>query len=97
MGALVNQEEIPKWAREPDWGRLYKLADYHGVANIVYYGVLGSESKELKAWKKKFEERFHQAVLSEERFSSTVPLVLNSLEQHKVHSIVLHEYRMRHS
>lgn len=96
LGALVNQEEIPKWAREPDWGRLYKLADYHGVANIVYYGVLGSESKELKAWKKKFEERFHQAVLSEERFSSTVPLVLNSLEQHKVHSIVLHEYRMRH-
>ncbi|MGC4019598.1 MAG: nucleotidyltransferase family protein [Muricomes sp.] len=96
LSALVNQNEIPRWARQPNWGSLYKMADYHGVANVVYYGILGFDSKELEPWKKKFEERFHQAVLSEERFSAIVPQVLNVLEKNKVHSIILHEYRMRH-
>ncbi len=96
LGALVNQEEIPKWVRQPNWGSLYKLADYHSVANVVYYGVLGTDDKELLTWKKKFEERFHQAVFGEERFASAIPEVLSVLEQFKIHSIVLHEYRMRH-
>lgn len=94
LSALVGQNEIPRWARQPNWGSLYKLADYHGVANVVYYGILGFESKELEPWKKKFEERYHQAVIGERRFSSAVPQILKVLEENKVHSIVLHEHRM---
>lgn len=94
--ALVKQKELPKWKRHPDWGSLYKLSDYHNVANIVYYGLLGMDYEELKPWKKKFEERYHQAVLSEEYYSGVLPLVVNTLEQYKIHCMVLQGYIMRH-
>lgn len=94
--ALVKQKEIPKWKRQPDWGSLYKLSDYHNVANMVYYGLLGMDYEELKPWKKRLEERYHQAVLSEEYYSAVMPLVINTLEQYKIHCMVLQGYIMRH-
>lgn len=95
LETIISGEELPKWNKQPEWGSLYKLSDYHGVANMVYYAVLGMEGEKLAPWKPKFEERFHQAVLAEERYSSAVPELLNELEDRKIHAAVLQEYRMR--
>lgn len=96
LSAIINEEEIPKWVRQPQWGDLYKLADYHGVANVVYYAVLASEERALAPWKPKFSERFHQSVLADQRYFTAVPQLLKLLEEYKVHCLLLTEYRMCH-
>lgn len=96
LSAIVNEEEIPRWNRPPQWGDLYKLADYHGVANMVYYAALVLEDKSLVPWKPKLEERYHQAVLADERYSQAIPQLLEVLEELKLHCVILVEYRMRH-
>lgn len=96
LSAIVNETDIPKWTQQPQWGNLYKMADYHGIANMVYYALLGMDEKKLKPWQPKFEERYHQAVLGEERYSAAVPELLELLEENKIHCVVLQEFRMRH-
>lgn len=96
LSILVNEKEVPKWNQQPEWGNLYKMADYHGVANMIYYALLGMDEKKLEPWRPKFEERFHQAVLGEERYSTALPEILEVLEENKIHCLVLQEYRMRH-
>lgn len=95
LETLINEEELPKWNKQPEWGSLYKLSDYHNVANMIYYALIGMEGEKLAPWKPKFEERFHQAVLAEERYSAAVPELLELLEERKIHTVVLQEYRMR--
>lgn len=72
------------------------MADYHGVANMVYYFVLGLEETSVAPWKPRFAERYYQAVKADERYSNAVPQVLKELETQKIHCLVLIEYRMRH-
>lgn len=62
---------------------------------MVYYGLLGLEYDGLKPWKKRFEERYHKAVLSEEYYSTVLPQVLDTFEEHKIHCMVLQEFTMR--
>lgn len=95
ISAIVNCEPVPRWRRKPDWGEIYKLADYHGVANFVYYGILPLEDAELSVWKKKFEERFHASVLGEERYSDIMPEVIKGLTEQKLHFMILKDYQMR--
>lgn len=95
LATLVNEEESPKWKVQMDWGELYKLADYHNVANDVYYKIMAAEEKGLTPWKKKFEERFHGASASEDRYGEAIKEVLGALEAHKIHCMVLKDYYMR--
>ena len=95
LAAFVNGEEAPKWKVHMDWGELYKLADYHNVANDVYYKIMVSEAKGIAPWKKKFEERFHGATASEDRYTGIIGEVLASLENRKIHCMILKDYFMR--
>lgn len=96
LSTIINGEETPKWKRQPQWGELYKLADYHGVANMVYYSVLGSEEAAVAPWKPKFEERYHQAVQADGRYSKAIPELLEELELERIHCLALIECRMGH-
>lgn len=95
LSCVLNQKEKPKWRQSPVWGEVYKFADYHNVANDVYYGVIGDEDRRLGLWKKKFEERFHSAVLEEERYSAAVEEILGGMEEYGIHCMLLKDYLMR--
>lgn len=95
ISAIVNVEAIPKWKRKPEWGEIYKLADYHSVANFVYYGILPMEDAAISVWKEKFEERFHASVLSDERYTAILPEIINNLIEQNVHFLILKNYQMR--
>ena len=43
LETLINEEELPKWNKQPEWGSLYKLSDYHNVANMIYYALIGMD------------------------------------------------------
>lgn len=92
LAVVINQEEeIPAWQRAPEWGRLYKLADYHHVANVVYGPIISMNSKRLDKWKESFEERYHYAVITQERYREAEKLIADTLEKAKIHCLELEE------
>lgn len=91
LSAAVNKELRPEWQQEPDWGALYKLADYHHVGNAVYGMIMGSDDKRLMRWKGNFEERFRYCVIMHEKYRETEKLILKLLERAKVHCLDLEE------
>ena len=41
ISAVMNQKVTPEPFRQLNWEKLYRLADFHHVAHIVYYGIMG--------------------------------------------------------
>lgn len=41
VSSIINQTEIPHSVRRLDWENIYKMADYHKVAHVVYLATLG--------------------------------------------------------
>lgn len=91
LAVVVNNEPMPTWQREPDWGKLYKLADYHHIANVLYGPVMPMGSKGLMKWKDSFEERYHYAVIMQERYRAEENVIMKALERSKIHSMELEE------
>ena len=50
LAVVVNNEPMPAWQREPDWGKLYKLAEYHHIANVLYGPIIPMDSKSVMRW-----------------------------------------------
>ncbi|MCP1102538.1 hypothetical protein M2454_000853 [Aequitasia blattaphilus] len=95
LEALVNKQEIPRFERVPDWEKLYKLALFQNVTNIAYYCLLGVDDYELKPWKEKFEEHYHQAVVNEGYYGAVVPEILEELEKGSINGVLFGEYILR--
>lgn len=91
LSAAVNKETRPEWPRYPNWGDLYRLADYHHVANAVYGMIIGIDDPKLMRWKGNFEERFHYCVVMHEKYREEESLILKSMEKAGVHCLYLEE------
>lgn len=95
LSSLVNKDGAPKWRRKVDWGGVYKLSDYHNVANDVYNVIMGTQDQDYGPWKKKFEDRFHSAAAGEDRYAEAVKEAVRELDKRKVHSMVINDFLMR--
>lgn len=95
LASLVNKDVSPKWSRKVDWGSVYKLADYHNVANDAYYMIMGKEEPDYGPWKKKFEDRFHNAAALEDRYKETINKLTEEFEKRKIHCMIINDFIMR--
>ncbi len=91
LSSVINNEPRPEWLRDPDWRALYKLADYHHVANTIYGMIMGMDSRKLIRWRDSFEERFRYSVIMQDKYRDAEKLILKALEKHKVHCLDLEE------
>ena len=41
VSSIVRQDDLRVVHSRLDWERMFRLADFHKVANVVYLGVLG--------------------------------------------------------
>ncbi len=95
LAATVNNEAAPEWYREPNWSMVYKLADYHNVANVVYGMILGMEGKRLSRWRGHFEYRFRDCAVKYEKSRDLEKVIIRELEKEKVHCLELEESILR--
>lgn len=86
---MVNKEGAVVWSREPDWGAIYKAADYHHVSNALYGLLLAMEGKQLVKWKGRFEERFRFTVVMQERYLAAEQEITAAMERGKIHCMEL--------
>lgn len=91
IAVLLNKEPLPVWRREPDWRKVYKLADYHHVSNTIYSLLLGMDGKNLADWKNRFQERFRFSVLMQERSQMEAKRILKAMETHRIHILTARE------
>lgn len=92
--AMINQTKPPVPVRRIDWGAVFRLADFHEIANVVYYGLLGVEGVPQN-WRERFYGRYleyvnHITPLEEAEF-----LVKEVLERSGIPAVVLRGSHIR--
>ena len=66
VASIVRQDALHVMFNRLDWERMFRLADYHRVANIVYLGVLGKGDALPDRWRDRFFGRYQETLLFEE-------------------------------
>lgn len=91
ISAVLNQTELPFPVNGLNWENIFTMADYHNVANVVYYGVLGIETEVPEVWKTRFYEKYQEVLLAQEQFRKAEEVMVRQMEGNHIHSMLLKE------
>lgn len=61
-GSIIRQSTLRPMHGEIDWESIYRTAEYHKIANIIYLGLLGSDTKKGNRWRERFFESYQSAL-----------------------------------
>ena len=89
--AAIGQREAAKNAGRPNWGWIYKMSDYHHVANLVYYKIMWEDSPGIMPWKGKFQARYRRAIRVQGALGQLRADLGRRLEQAGIHSLFMGE------
>lgn len=93
--AICNGHEVPQKVRYVDWEQVYKLADYHKVANLIYLGLIGMEIDITDKTREKYFERYQEALMIGEKYEKEKEKVLLFFEQSQIHCMLFSSYFAR--
>ena len=69
--------------------RMYRIADYHKVANIVHLCILGNRDSVPDKWRERFFERYQEALQYGENYNESVRELLTWLDTRKMSCTIL--------
>ena len=88
-GAVVRQDELKLRYSRMDWERLYRLADSHRVAPILYLGILGIWEPIPAQWKQALFERYIESLRQAEAFPEAVTEICTALDMNEISCVIL--------
>ena len=59
--SVIRQDDLRPMHGKMDWERLFRIADYNRIANLIYLGVLGNE-RVPQHWRECFFERYLESL-----------------------------------
>lgn len=62
LGSTLRQDDSFPVMRRMNWGRLYRIADYHELASGIYLGMLSAGARVPSLFGEKFFHRYQEAV-----------------------------------
>lgn len=89
VSSIVRQDDRRVAFSRLDWERMYRLADYHKVANVVYLGLLGYREAVPDKWRDRFFVRYQESLQSGERWEESFKEVLTWLDMREISCTVL--------
>ncbi|WP_049962276.1 nucleotidyltransferase family protein [Oribacterium sp. FC2011] len=89
VGSVIKQKDFTKKYMKMDWERLFHLADYHKIANIIYIGMLGASEHVPKKWGERFFERYQESLMYSSSYENSELEILTMLNMHKISATVL--------
>ena len=96
VGGIMRQDHLfPVHNRRLNWERIYRMADYHGVANIVYLGILGASEEMDSFWKDKFFDSYRATMHMNDICSGEEAAVLGMLDKNSVQCVILGSSSLR--
>ncbi|MCI8402914.1 MAG: nucleotidyltransferase family protein [Lachnospiraceae bacterium] len=78
-----------------DWERMFRISDYHHVANIIYLGLLGNGGLVPERWMSRFFERYQEALRSGDSCEPAERELLTLLDMEKIPCVVLSSTTVR--
>ncbi len=89
VSSIIRQDTMKVPLNRLDWERIFRLADYHKVANIVHLGILGYRESLPDKWRERFFERYQEALQYGENYKESVKEVLTWLDARKISCTIL--------
>ena len=84
VASIIRQDDGHVPFNRLDWERMYRLSDYHKVANIVYLGLLGYRETVPDKWRDRFFKRYQESLLFSENFDDSLKEVLKWLDMRDI-------------
>jgi len=78
-----------------NWGRLYRIADYHELSSGIYLGMLSAGARVPALFGEKFFHRYQEAVRYGEIYESSELEILAAFQAVKVPAVVLESAAVR--
>ncbi len=89
VSSIVNQDDRRIALNRFDWERMYRLSDYHKVANIVYLGLLGYREAVPDKWRERFFKRYQESLQFGEYCEESLKEVLTWLDMMGISCTIL--------
>ena len=89
VSSVVRQDDRRISFSRLDWERMYRLSDFHRVANIVYIGLLGYRETIPDRWRDRFFKRYQEVLLFGEHCNESFQEVLAWLDMREISCTVL--------
>ncbi len=89
VSSVVRQDDRRISFNRLDWERMYRLSDFHRVANIVYIGLLGYRETVPDKWRDRFFKRYQEVLLFGEHCDEAFQEVLAWLDMREISCTVL--------
>ena len=95
LGSTLRQDDSFPVMRRMNWGRLYRIADYHELASGIYLGMLSAGARVPSLFGEKFFHRYQEAVRYGEIYESSELEILAAFQAVKVPAVVLESAAVR--
>lgn len=95
VSSIIGQDTLHVMYNRLDWERMFRLADYHRVANVVYLSVLGKGDALPDRWRERFFERYQESLLFGENCDESLKEVLMWLDMREISCILLTSVSIR--
>lgn len=95
IGGIMRQDDLRAIHSRIDWEHMFRTADYHKVANIMYLGILGNGEKLPERWMERFFERYQEALRFGDVCEEAEREILTLLDMMEIPCIILTTSRIR--
>ena len=95
LGSTLRQDDSFPMMRRMNWGRLYRIADYHELSSAIYLGMLSAGARVPALFGEKFFHRYQEAVRYGEIYESSELEILAAFQAVKVPAVVLESAAVR--
>uniref|UniRef100_UPI0006CF9410 nucleotidyltransferase family protein n=1 Tax=Clostridium sp. NkU-1 TaxID=1095009 RepID=UPI0006CF9410 len=89
LSSVLNQKESPAPLRYLNWEKMFRIADYHRVAHVVYYGIMGLDEEIPQSVRQRFFGKYLESVHRVERLRSAEKQVRTLLERNGINCFFL--------
>ncbi|KEZ88117.1 nucleotidyltransferase family protein [Lacrimispora celerecrescens] len=84
LSSVINQKESPAPLRYLNWEKMFRIADYHRVAHVVYYGIMGLDEEIPQSVRQRFFGKYLESVHRVERLRKAERQVQTLLERNGI-------------
>ena len=95
ISTLIHKGALQVRYGRMNWERMFRTADYHRVANIIYLGLLGNGGAVSERWMNRFFERYQESLINGGGCEAAEREILTLLDMEKIPCVVLSSTTIR--
>ena len=95
VGGTLRQDDSFPMMRRMNWGRLYRIADYHELSSAVYLGMLSAGARVPALFGERFFARYQEAVRYGTFYESSELEILDAFQALKLPAVILESSAVR--